>query len=171
MDFFCSRWSHGHRPRAQTDGKDPPPVAPDLLEAVTASDPTIAARDRLRRDHRVRLVTAEEEGYGVNRLPAGVYGFTYAPLGEMPLFRKESYHSFEVHKTSDGQWHLIAFVTVGEADAGRAARSQLEIHLYPDPWNESTDMVSLAGDRIAARKLLPSREPGNWIAVTVYPRD
>ena len=46
-----------------------------------------ADQEQLRAAHGVRLVTETEEGTGVDRLPGGVYGFTYSPgLPNAPLF-------------------------------------------------------------------------------------
>ena len=56
----------------------------------------------LREAHRVRLVTSEEEGSGLNRLPPGVYGFTYSPgIDEAPIFAKRSFRSYEAHKLAE----------------------------------------------------------------------
>ena len=126
-------------------------------------------RDELRRAHGVRLVTIKEEGSGINRLPAGVYGFTYAPLGETPLFERHAFHSFEVHKTADGESRVLVFVTPVNAEALRSATAPLDVHLFPDAWEEATELVSIPMSRISSKKLLTSREPGNWVAATVYP--
>ena len=59
-------------------------------------------RKRLRKAHQVRLVTAAEEGTGVNALPGGVYGFTYSPgLDNAPLFAMRRYRSYETHKLAE----------------------------------------------------------------------
>jgi hypothetical protein len=131
---------------------------------------TESIREQFRTQHGVRLVTEAEEGGGLSRLPAGVYGFTYAPLSESPLFRRNSYHSFEVHKGADGQWRLVAFVAPADAEAIRTGQREVRARLYPDSWNAATDLVVISSSRLRAKKLLPSREPGNWVAVTVYPQ-
>ena len=74
---------------------------------------TDVVREELRRAHQVRPLAGDEEGRPLSKLPAGVYGFTYAPLGEVPLFERHAWHSFEVHKTADGEAHLLVFVTAG----------------------------------------------------------
>ena len=126
-------------------------------------------REKLRREHRVRLVTVKEEGNRISWLPAGVYGFTYAPLGETPLFERRAFHSFEVHKTADGESHILVYVTPAHAEVLGAATAPVDLHLFPDAWEEATELVSIPVSRISTKKLLTSREPGNWVAATVYP--
>ena len=43
-----------------------------------------------------------------------MYGFTYAPLTESPVFAKDHYGSFEVHKAADGTERLIGFVSASD---------------------------------------------------------
>ncbi|HEV2689415.1 MAG TPA: hypothetical protein VGV35_12705, partial [Bryobacteraceae bacterium] len=58
--------------------------------------------ETLRARHQVRPLRPEEEGFAVERLAPGVYGFTYAPgQDEVPIFAHASYHSFEIHKLAD----------------------------------------------------------------------
>ncbi len=129
------------------------------------------ARDRLRREHDLRTISDAEEGYAASKLPVGVYGFTNAPLTESPLFAKRAHHSFEVHKTADGECRLVVFVTPPEAAAIRSGDRTLELHLYPDAWENATEPLSIPYRRLSTKKLLPSREPGNWITATVFPAE
>lgn len=126
-------------------------------------------REQLRQTHQVRLVTDSEEGKGISNLPVGVYGFTYAPIGELPLFGRRAFHTFEVHKTAQREWHLLVFVTPREAEALRSATGPVEMRLFPDAFEDATELVSLPASRIASKRMLTSREPGNWVAATVHP--
>ncbi len=70
-----------------------------MSRVIYENTPATAAQETLRQTHKVRLVTAAEEGGGVNALPAGVYGFTYSPaLVNAPLFTTRRYRSYETHK-------------------------------------------------------------------------
>ena len=144
-----------------------PVPAPAPTEADL--DPAFPERDRLRRENRVQLVNAQEEGSGVSRVSNGAYGFTYAPLAESPLFAKRDHHSFEVHRLPDGSVRVIAFVSAADAERIRAAREEFETRIYPDTFADATEMIAIPVERLHTRKMLPSREPGNWIAATVYP--
>ena len=133
-------------------------------------NPVEEARKRLRSDHGVRLVDGAEEGTGANKLPGGVYGFTNAPLTESPMFATRNYRSFEVHKTVDAECRLRAFATPDEAAViGSMGDKNLEVRLYPEPYETATEILALPFSRLSMKKLVTSREPGNWIAVTVYP--
>ena len=75
-------------------------------------------QEALRLTHQVRIVTADEEGTGVNALPGGVYGFTYSPgLPSSPLFAVRRYRSYETHKLQSGEVYIIGFATADDARA------------------------------------------------------
>lgn len=42
----------------------------------------------------MRLVEPTEEGFGVDRLPDGVFGFTYSPAVAAPLFATFRYRTY-----------------------------------------------------------------------------
>ena len=66
------------------------------MAAATTPLSADQARERNRAAHKVRLITSREEGRGFAKLPTGVYGFTYAPAPETPLFVKHSFGAYEV---------------------------------------------------------------------------
>lgn len=122
----------------------------------------------LRARNRVRLVEGQEIGFGVDHLPNGVYGFTFTPQRETPLFEKKMFRSFEAHKLSDGAVHIVGFVTQEEADQIAFADKRFDVKLYPDPYEESVVAVSVPTDRIA-RPAEPSRDNGNFLKLELYP--
>lgn len=145
---------------ARTGGGEAEPLPPSTPEA---------ARERVRREHGVRVVTPAEEGVAASKLPGGVYGFTNAPLTESPLFASQLYRAFEVHKTVDGECRLIVFATPDDAAGIRSADRPVEAQIYPDPYESATEALAIPFSRLSMKKLVTSREPGNWIAATVYP--
>jgi hypothetical protein len=125
-------------------------------------------RDELRLRHGVRLVTHDEEGFALQRLPDGVYGFTCAPgQSEMPVFAKQSLHGFEAHKDSEGAEYLIGFVTQPEAEDLASGRDGSEIALFPEEWGSSTQIVAAPLSRIAPHKRSLPREDGNPFKFTL----
>jgi hypothetical protein len=116
---------------------------------------------QLRSEYKLRPLTKEEEGLALTKLPNGVYGFSYAPATETPLFARKSYHSFEVHKISDGTGYLIAFVASGDADRLRTRNEEIQITVYPDPHDEATSLVSIPFDRILSSLYKPIRYDAN----------
>jgi hypothetical protein len=125
------------------------------------------ARERFRVEHQVRLVLDAEEGAGFSHLPAGVYGFTYAPATETPLFKRHSYHSFEVHKLPGGAGRLIAFCTPEVAEELKGTGKEIEATLYPDPWEKATVPVAIPFDWIFANLYKPVRRDGNAIDIRI----
>jgi hypothetical protein len=121
----------------------------------------------LRASHHLRPLKMEEEGTAADRLPAGIYGFAYAP-GEhtIPLFGKKTWHSFEMHKRADGSLHQAGFVTAAEAELVRKG-SPGEILLFPDPWENAREMVLVALARAIPSKKGPSREGGNGLKIAL----
>lgn len=134
--------------------------------AVIDSLPTYSRREEIRREHQVRLITAEEEGFGSADLPNGVYGFTYAPLSETPLFQRHAYHSFECHRAAGGAGYVLGYVTAAEAAQIRTGQSDVKVRLYPGTWEAATELVAIPIHRLTSKKMNPSREPGNWLEAT-----
>jgi len=127
-----------------------------------------ATVEALRLEHQVRPLNGQEEGCAIEVLSAGVYGYTCAPgFDEVPVFSKKTYHSFEVHKASDGAEHLIGFVSPREAKELEQVKQGASIHLFPDPWNDSQCLVSVPVAEIVAPKRLPPREDGNPFVFTI----
>jgi hypothetical protein len=119
--------------------------------------------DVLRALHQVRLIDDALEGTAVTRLPGGTYGFTYSPLNASPLFREKKVHTFEVHKLPDDRVHLIGFVTE-EGSQSCSSGEQMDLHVYPEPWEDAFTAVSIPESRIR-RSQGPSRSDGNAIVL------
>ena len=117
----------------------------------------------------LRPLNATEDGTPFRSLPAGVFGFTYAPLSESPLFQRNSYHSFEMQKLADGSGRLLGYVTAAQAAAIDGGLEFLDLYLYPVTWGEATTLVSLPVDRLTPKNRNPVREDGNRFAVIVNP--
>lgn len=130
--------------------------------AIANPVPSDLNRDRLRAEHRVRCISSEDEGNAFSKLPNGVYGFTYAPATETPLFARHSWHSFEVHKLPDGSGRLLVYCTPEEA-ARIASGEALEITVYPDPWESATQLVAVPLERMMNSLYKPIRYDGNAI--------
>ena len=123
--------------------------------------------EALRAQHGVRPLKPEEEGRSIAALPSGVYGFTYAPgQPEVPLFSKQNYHCFEAHKAADGTEYLLGFVTPSEAADVASSKEGAAIRLFPNPWESSQTLVSVAVSGIVAPKRMP-REDGNPLPFTL----
>jgi hypothetical protein len=129
-------------------------------ESAPVRDREADPQERLRDRHGVKLIAREEEGGGINAIPAGTYGWTYAPATEAPLFASRGYQSFEMHKASDGSVYVIGYIA--KSDAG--AR---EVKLYPEPYEADTELVALRLDRIYFSKRQPAGERGNWLPLSL----
>lgn len=128
-------------------------------------------REQLRAKRNLRLVTTDEAGSAIDLLPGGVFGFTYSPSTEgVPLFTNQTFQIFEVHKLADETAHFIGFMTPAEAKAletGGGADS-VDLKLYPEPFEQATQFVSVPRERILKTKPV-SRENGNFFSITVLP--
>jgi hypothetical protein len=113
----------------------------------------------------LRALSREEEGLGFNCLPAGVYGFTYAPLSESPLFSRQGYHAFEMQRLPDGSGRLIAYLSAAEAEAIETGDEALELGVYPEPYNDAVERRSLPLDHISPVHRNPTHEDGNRLAI------
>jgi hypothetical protein len=102
----------------------------------------------LRAVHGVRLVTADEEGLGVNALPTGVYGYTYSPgLPNAPLFAERRFHSYETHKLA-GDVLVIGYADVETAAQVASALDSVSIRVRPEAVSESDVIVRIPYSRI-----------------------
>jgi len=128
--------------------------------AETSQSPqTNAELDRLRAEHEVKLIGENDEGTSFERLPVGVYGFSYAPQQEAPLFDKKMYQNFEVHKLADGVMCVIGYVNEADFETIEAGRATT-IRLYPDPYEQATRLVCVRMSRVLRAKS-PTRDHGN----------
>jgi hypothetical protein len=126
-------------------------------------------REQLRSEYKLRALNRDEEGQGIGKLPNGVYGFSYAPATETPLFARKSYHSFEVQKMSDGSAYIVAFVTPGDAERLRGRNEEIDLTIYPDPYEEANTMVSVPFERMLTSLYQPVRADGNAIPLKLAP--
>jgi hypothetical protein len=118
--------------------------------------------ESLRADHKVRELTSAEEGYAIHRLPAGVYGYAYAPgHSEVPLFAKKRYHAFEMHKAVDGTEYILGYVTSQAKGDIDVVKEGAPIRLFPDSHENSTILVSIPVAQISPSKRAIPREDGN----------
>ena len=119
------------------------------------------AAAHLRSNRNLRALESAEEGFALPALPGGIYGFTYSPnFEETPLFARKSFQAFEFHKMADGAVDLIGYMTAAEAARLRSGEAGIEVHLYPDVWNDAQELVSVPMSRIARSKQRPARENG-----------
>ena len=123
----------------------------------------------LRSQHQVRPVTDEEEGTGIDRLPGGVYGFTYSPAADnYPLFRKRETNAYESHKLADGKAILIGYLTPEEAKKLDGSKEPTLVHLFPTPKGEASTLVVLPIARVIGHKE-HSQRGGTGLEVRVGP--
>jgi hypothetical protein len=114
-----------------------------------AETPSTREAEALRTVHQVRLVTASEQGGGVNALPAGVYGFTYSPgLPNAPLFPERRYRTYETHKVASGEVYLIGFASADEAEQVTAPGGDVTLRVRPQPDDGSAVLVTIPYSRI-----------------------
>ena len=105
--------------------------------------------EELRAKNKVKVLTEEESGTGIDRLPSGVYGFTYSPLSDnFPLFKERDMRCYEAHKLPDGSALLLGFITQGESMQFEAGRESVTIHLFAEPTGEASLFVAVPTARV-----------------------
>ena len=114
-----------------------------------ANTPSTIDQETLRTTHRVRIVSAAEEGTGVNALPGGVYGFTYSPgLPNAPLFAERRFRSYETHKLANGDIYIIGFADVATAAVLVSSSAEQTIQVQPEPDEKANVLVKIPYTRI-----------------------
>lgn len=126
-------------------------------------------QEPLRAAHQVRLVTAEQEGHGVDRLPGGVYGYTYSPgLPSAPLFAVRRYRSYETHKLPSGDVFIVGFSKPDLVRELSTATVEMSLQIRPQAEGEYTELVTIPYSRIRhhRQQSAPNQE---GFTVTVRP--
>jgi hypothetical protein len=114
-----------------------------------ANTPSTLDQETLRSTHKVRIVSPEEEGTGVNSLPRGVYGFTYSPgLPNAPLFAERRFRSYETHKLAGGDIYIIGFADVETAAVLASSSVERTIQVRPEPDEKANVLVKIPYARI-----------------------
>ena len=129
-----------------------------------------ADQDSLRAAHQVRVVTDAEEGTGVNALPGGVYGFTYAPgLPSSPLFAVRRFRSYETHKLPSGEIYIIGFAAADAARAMSTATEELTLQIHPQPESDHDVLVTIPCSSIRRHRQYAAPNQDGF-TVTVLPQ-
>lgn len=124
-----------------------------MSRVVYENTPATLAQESLRETHRVRLVTVDEEGVGVDKLPAGVYGYSYSPgLPNAPLFATRRYRAFEIHKVAEGEVCITGFVSADAARQVSSATEDVTIQVQPHPEEGGDALVVIPAVRIRNHK-------------------
>lgn len=132
------------------------------MNEIARETGTDQERQAIRLQNAVRVVTKEEDGRPLDRLPGGVYGFSYSPASDaIPLFTRHAAASFEIHKPATGPYQILGYVAPAQAEA-----QGQDVKLYPDAYGEATQLIALPADRITRLKG-PSRAGGNCLDVTL----
>ena len=119
------------------------------MSTIAASE---HAREALRREHGVRLVSEQLEGVAAEDLPAGTYGFTGSPLLASPLFSAQRYRNFEVHRLAAGP-AIVGFVTAADAARLNVVHDQtVTVRIYPDTEADASVLVSIPYDRVVQHR-------------------
>lgn len=127
-------------------------------------------RDKLRAERKLRLVQDNEAGEPIEFAPSSVYGFTYSPGTDgLPVFARQTFQIFEVHKLADGSVHYVGYMTEEDATALNSATDAVDLKLYPEPYEKAQRFVSVPKDCILRSRFV-SRDNGNWYPFTAIPR-
>jgi hypothetical protein len=121
------------------DLQNPDSLAKDVQRAI----------DEIRSTHKLRPLTEEESGAGVDSLPKGVYGYTYSPaLENFPLFTARDLRCYEGHKLADGSVVLLGYLTAEEKKTFDSASDKATIHLFAEPTGDVDELVSVPMTRV-----------------------
>jgi hypothetical protein len=122
-------------------------VANPVVVSIAASS-GLEARSALRAAHRVRLVEPAEEGFSIDQLPDGVFGFTYSPAIAAPLFMTHRYRTYEMHRITGGETMIIGFVPAAEAARLASATEPVDLALFHDAEGTADTLIAVPYSRI-----------------------
>lgn len=140
-----------------------------MSRVVYADNAATPDQELLREAHQVRVVSAEEEGNGVNALPGGVYGFTYSPgLQSAPLFAIRRYRSYETHKLPSGDVFIVGFAKSDVARELSTASQEMTLQIHPQPEGEYQTLMTIPYSRIRHHRQYAAPNQDGF-TVTVQP--
>lgn len=126
-------------------------------------------RQQIRSLYDLRELTQDEEGTSIDRLPGGIYGYTYSPAADnFPLFREKKVRCYEAHKRRDGGSYLVGYLTAEEAEQVKDRQRRAVIHLFAEPQGSADRLVLVPMARVARHKEYSQRE-GNGLELTLGP--
>lgn len=114
-------------------------------------------REALRTSRKLRELQPLETGKYLKEAPLGAYGFgdpiyigAYN-LDENKINFSKFHHElydFEIHRLIDGKLFLIGFVNNENSAELTTKKGGIDFVLFPDPWMEMTNLVSIPFDKI-----------------------
>jgi hypothetical protein len=120
-----------------------------MSRVTYTNTPDRADQEQIRIGHGVRLVKADEEGTGVNALPAGVYGFTYSPgLPNAPIWAVRRFRTYETHKLANGEIFVIAYADVNTAAQIESASADISVVVHAEAGSDTNVLVQIPYSRI-----------------------
>jgi hypothetical protein len=122
-------------------------VANPVVVSIAAAS-GIEAREALRAQNRVRLVEPSEEGFGIDQLPDGVFGFTYSPAIAAPLFATHRYRTYEMHRIAGGEALILGFVPAADAARLTSATEPTDVSLFHDVDGAADTLIAVPYSRI-----------------------
>jgi hypothetical protein len=124
-----------------------------MSRVVLENTPATLGQESLRTAHAVRLVSRDEEGVGVDKLPGGVYGYSYSPgLPNAPLFAERRHRAFEIHKFESGEVSVTGFASADVARLIASATEDVTIQVQPHPEEGGDTLVEIPVSRIRNHK-------------------
>jgi hypothetical protein len=123
--------------------------------------------EMVRAEHHVRRLRVWEEGFNLQCLPNGIFGFTHSPGHEdAPVFRCDGEAAFEIHKLPDGRTFLLGFVSDDAAAVVENAKKDVHLRVYPSKSAEASRLVPVALAHIVRYKDYPPRD-GKYLEVQI----
>jgi hypothetical protein len=140
-----------------------------MSRVIYSQTAATAEQEALREAHHLRLIAPAEEGFGVDALPDGVYGFTYSPaLANAPLFAVRRYRSYETHRVATGEIFVVGFTTAEAARQFTSSDADVSIQLQAEPEGDANTLVAIPYSRIRQHRQysIPNQ---HGLTVTVMP--
>jgi hypothetical protein len=104
--------------------------------------------ERLRAADKLRALTSDESGTGINRLP--------------------NLRSFESHKLADGTVFVLGFLTSEEKASFEKASEPTDVRLFPEPKGSADQLVRVPATRVVSH-VENSARTGTGLEIQVRP--
>jgi hypothetical protein len=116
-----------------------------------------AELEKLRRKHRLRPLTALEDGTTIQDLPNGIYGFSMCGVVSLSAKRGPT-PSLEIHKHHDGIVYYVGYASDEHIRKYLAREMNFHIHTFPHSWGRSSTLFEIPVAFVAKCESRPSSD-------------
>jgi hypothetical protein len=97
--------------------------------------------ENLRKKHHLRPLTELEDGMAVDKVPYGIYGFSFC--GALLRSEQHGVFSLEFHKHHDQMVYYVGYASEEHVGKYMAHQKKFTMQLFPHPWEGASSLIEI----------------------------